>query len=47
MMGELSKIKELKLESDIGIVNELIKKEWILLLITSIQGKTEYLLGRI
>ena len=40
-------IKELKLEEDIEKVNELIKKEWILILITSIQGKINYLLGRI
>lgn len=44
---DYTKIKELKLESNIETVNELIKKEWILVLITSTQGKTEYLLGRI
>lgn len=44
---DYTKIKELKLEENIGMVNELIKKEWILVLITSTQGKTKYLLGRI
>lgn len=44
---DYTKIKELKLESNIEAVNELIKKEWILVLITSTQGKIEYLLGRI
>lgn len=44
---DYTKIKELKLESNIGAVNELIKKEWILVLITSTQEKIEYLLGRI
>lgn len=43
---DYTKIKELKIESDVGTVNELLKKEWILVLITSTQGKTEYLLGR-
>ena len=44
---DYTKIRELKLESNIGTVNELIKKEWILVLITSIQGKISFLLGRI
>lgn len=44
---DYTKIKELKLVEDIKIVNELIKKEWILVLITSIQGKVNYLIGRI
>ncbi len=44
---DYTKIKELKLESNIETVNELINKEWILILITSIQEKTEYLLGRV
>ena len=44
---DYTKIKELKIESDVETVNELLKKEWILVLITSTQGKTEYLLGRI
>lgn len=44
---DYTKIKELKNEDDIAKVNELIKKEWILVLITSIQGKVTYLLGRI
>ena len=44
---DYTKIKELKIEKDVGKVNELIKKEWILVLITSIQGKISYLLGRI
>ena len=42
-----TKIKELKEERDIGKVNEFIQKEWILVLITSIQGKVSYLLGRV
>lgn len=44
---DYTKIKELKMESDIGIVNKLINKEWILVMITSIQGKINYLLGRV
>lgn len=44
---DYTKIKELKLEQDIKKVNELIQKEWILVSITSIQGKISYLLGRI
>ena len=44
---DYTKIKELKIESDIEKVNELIKEEWTLVLITSIQGETSYLLGRI
>lgn len=44
---DYTKIKELKYEKDIAKVNELIKKEWILVLITSIQNKITYLLGRI
>ena len=44
---DYTKIKELKVESNIETVNELINKEWILILITSIQEKTEYLLGRV
>lgn len=42
-----TKIKELKIEQDIENANKLIQKEWILVLITSIQGKASYLLGRI
>lgn len=44
---DYTKIKELKMEEDVGKVNELINKEWILVQITSIQGKVAYLLGRI
>ena len=44
---DYTKIKELKLEKNIGIVNELIKKEWILVTITSIQSEITYLLGRV
>ncbi len=44
---DYTKIRELKLADDVGTVNELIKKEWILVTITSIQGKITYLLGRI
>lgn len=44
---DYTKIKELKIENDVAIVNELIKKEWIVVLITSIQGKISYLIGRI
>lgn len=44
---DYTKIKELKIEQDVAKVNELIKKEWILVQITSIQGKIAYLLGRI
>lgn len=44
---DYTKIKELKMEKDIKIVNELLKNEWILVLITSIRGKISYLLGRI
>ena len=43
----LEKIKELKMVQDISEVNKLIKGEWILVQITSIQNKTAYLLGRV
>lgn len=44
---DYTKIKELKIEKDVGIVNELIKTEWILVLITSIQNEVAYLLGKV
>lgn len=44
---DYTKIKELKQEKDVGRVNELIKKEWILVMITSIQNEITYLLGKI
>ena len=44
---DYTKIKELKIVEDVKTVNELLQKEWILVLMTSIQNKFAYLLGRI
>lgn len=44
---DYTKIKELKIVEDVAEVNKLIKEEWILVQITSIQNKTAYLLGRV
>lgn len=44
---EYKNIKELRIEKDTKEVNKLIKNEWILVMITSIQNEIVYLLGRI
>lgn len=44
---DYTKIKELKYVNDIARVNELIKTEWILVMITSIHNEITYLLGRV
>lgn len=44
---DYTKIKEIKLERDIEIVNELLKKDWVLLIITKEQEELYYLIGRI
>jgi len=44
----LSKIKELKKESDIDIVNLLLKKGWLLFEVTvNVDGKTTFLMARV
>lgn len=45
---KLSKIKELKKEEDIDIVNLLLKKGWLLFEVTvNTDGKTTFLMARV
>lgn len=43
----LSKIKELRKENDLDIVNLLLQKNWLLIEVTTKNEKTSFLLGRI
>ncbi len=43
----LSKIRELRRESDIDVVNLLLQKNWLLIEVTTKNEKTLFLLGRV
>ena len=42
----LHKVKELRKETDIDVVNILLQKNWLLIDVTTKQGLTAFLLGR-
>ncbi len=43
----LSKIRELRRESDIDVANLLLQKNWLLIEVTTKNEKTLFLLGRV
>ena len=44
---DYTKIKELKLETDLNTINSMLEKKWLLVSVTTKNKETAFLLGRI